>query len=91
MKTQNPHSWHQCGHNFYGQWKDQGKANLKWLKLDCKSEEQTNKKLNSRLKQDGQGTVSCRVSADKVDFQATGFYWSKGGIQMGNTAADHQK
>lgn len=38
--------------------------------------------------------VRCRVkelSADKVDFQAAGVYWSKGGIQMGSTAADHQK
>lgn len=72
------------------------KEKLTWqrLKLDCKSEKQTNKKVNSRLKHNGQGMVRCRVkelSADKVDFQAAGFYWSKGGIQMGSTAADHQK
>ena len=72
------------------------KEKLTWqgLKLDYKSEKQTNKQFNSRLKQNGQGMVRCRVkelSADKVDFQATGFYWFKGGIQMGNTAPDHQK
>lgn len=89
MKTQNPHCWHQCGHNFYGQSKYQGKANLTTTQIRLR-----NKQFNSRLKQNGQGMVRCRVkelSADKVDFQATDFYWFKGGIQMGNTAADHQK
>ena len=70
------------------------KEKLTWqgLKLDYKSEKQTNN-LTADLNRMAKGwcVAESELSADKVDFQATGCYWFKGGIQMGNTAPDYQK